>query len=322
MNKSMLFLIFLCPLVGCGTTRVTDTQRTATEQLLVSDAVDQAVSQLDFRSLSGKPVYFDPQYLEGTVDRGYVISSLRQQLLSSGAILIEDRTKAIYVVEARAGGVGTDRHSLLLGVPQMNVPTLLPGQPYQIPEIPLAKKTDQKGVAKIGVFAYNRLTGRPVWQSGIVHAASSARDTWVLGLGPFQRGTIRDGTEFAGQALEFSLMSDKAVDDGAPAVPVTQSASWSEPPWKPDGCQPPALLTAMEWHLKSGAAGDASGIKPLALSPPPANPGGKAETAPMELNAEWAWPNFKPDFMQQMHDLQGRARQFPTTWLPDHAMRQ
>src|SRR5947209_7367629 len=151
---------------GCGTTRMTDTQRTATEQLLVSNAIDQAVSELDFRELAGKTVFFDPQYLEGVVDRGYLVSSLRQQLLASGCVLQDERARANYVVEVRAGGVGTDRHALLVGIPQMNVPTFVPGQPSQIPEIPFAKKTDQEGVAKIAVFAYNRQTGQPVWQSG------------------------------------------------------------------------------------------------------------------------------------------------------------
>src|SRR5438552_11190575 len=128
---------------GCGTTRMSDTQRTATEQLLISNAVDQVVSQLDFRCLAGKAVYFDPQYLDGAVDRGYVISSLRQQLLASGCVLQEDRAKARYVIEVRSGGIGTDRHSLLIGVPQMTVPSLVPGQPSQIPEIPFAKKNDE-----------------------------------------------------------------------------------------------------------------------------------------------------------------------------------
>src|SRR5438128_10256326 len=161
--------------LGCGTTRMTDTQRAATEQLLISNAVDQAVSQLDFRCLAGKQVFFDPQVLDNTVDKGYVASSLRQQLLASGCILQEDRAKATYVVEARAGGVGTDRHSVLVGVPEMNVPSVLPGQPSHIPKIPFAEKTDQNGVAKVAVFAYNRKTGRPVRQSGAVEPVSSAR---------------------------------------------------------------------------------------------------------------------------------------------------
>jgi hypothetical protein len=121
--SGIIAVTLLAVMIGCGTTRMSDTQRTATEQLLISNAVDQAVSQIDFRFLAGRPVYFDPQYLDGTVDKGYVISSLRQQLLASGCELKEDRSKAVYVVEARAGAVGTDRHSLLVGIPQMTVPT-------------------------------------------------------------------------------------------------------------------------------------------------------------------------------------------------------
>ena len=34
--------------VGCGTTRSSDTLRTATEQLLISDAVDRAIQSVNF----------------------------------------------------------------------------------------------------------------------------------------------------------------------------------------------------------------------------------------------------------------------------------
>ena len=68
--------------------------RTATEQLLISNAVDQAVSRIDFTPLAGKRVYFDAQYLDSPVDKGYVVSSLRQHLLASGCLLQEERSKA------------------------------------------------------------------------------------------------------------------------------------------------------------------------------------------------------------------------------------
>src|SRR6266404_9480553 len=58
---------------GCGTTRMSDTQRTATEQLLISNAVDQTVSQLDFRFLAGNSVFLDPQFLDNVTDRGYLV---------------------------------------------------------------------------------------------------------------------------------------------------------------------------------------------------------------------------------------------------------
>jgi hypothetical protein len=287
---------------GCGTTRMTDTLRTATEQLLVSNAIDQAVSEMDFRALCGKTVFFDPQYLEGTVDRGYLISSLRQQLLACGCLLQDDRTKADYVVEVRSGGVGTDRHALLVGVPQMNVPTFVPGQPSQIPEIPLAKKTDQEGVAKIAVFAYNRQTGKPVWQSGAVEAQSTSRDTWVLGAGPFQWGTIRKGAEFAGEPILPGGERKKADDDGGAAeLSVTEEATWldtltprtdskrlasllgavplSERPTSADGATPSFPIAAPAAAKSDPPKPTPPAAKP-GLTPLPPNVGGQAETEP------------------------------------------
>jgi hypothetical protein len=227
-------VLALLPAVGagCGTTRMTDSSRTATEQLLISNAIDQSVSRLDFRMLAGQKVFFDAQYLDGTVDKGYLVSSMRQHLLANGCLLQEDRNKATYVVEARSGGVGTNNHSLLVGVPQMNVPSLVPGQPSQIPEIPLVKKTDQQGHAKVAVFAYNRITGERLWQSGTQQARSTSKDTWVLGAGPFQNGSIRQGTNFVGEPLPQLNPFDKGPPTGpaqaAPkATPVTERAAWA-----------------------------------------------------------------------------------------------
>jgi hypothetical protein len=198
---AVLFAIAVTIVVGCGTTRTTDTVRAASEMLLVSQAVDTAVSQLDFSPLASKTVFLDVQYLDGTVDKGYVISSLRQHLLASGALLQEDRKSAQYVVEPRSGGVGTDRHGLRVGTPAMSLPPILPGVPTSIPEIALIKKTHQKGVAKLSVFAYNRTTGRALWQSGLVEADSSLKDTWVFGAGPISRGSIRRRMQLAGTEL-------------------------------------------------------------------------------------------------------------------------
>src|SRR5262249_24065706 len=107
-----------------------------------------------------------------------------------------------------------------------------PGQPSLIPEIPLAKKNNQKGVAKIAVFAYNRRTGRPVWQSGVVQAEGTSKDTWVLGAGPFRRGTLGEATDGGGAQVSSPLRGGKEGDQ-AGAVPgqaATRPARWEEPP--------------------------------------------------------------------------------------------
>jgi hypothetical protein len=216
---------------GCGTTRVSDTTRTATEQLLISHSIDDTVSNLDFRMLAGKPVYLDAQYLEGVTDKGYLISSLRQHLLACGGLLQEDRKKATYVVEARAGSIGTDRNDLLFGVPQMTIPSVMPGIPSgMIPEIALAKKTNRRAVAKIAVFAYNRTNGEPVWQSGVVQAASKERNSWLFGTGPFQRGTLIQGTEFDEQHIMVPILDKQNKEPNYAVVSVAQPAYWQPSP--------------------------------------------------------------------------------------------
>ncbi len=193
----------LIPLAGCGTTRTSNTVRTATEQMLISDAVDRTVDAIDFAPLARKSVFFDDSKLIDVVDRGYLISSLRQHMLASGCVLKEKKEEAEFIVEPRAGAIGTDNHDLLFGVPAIQVPQVgvATAIPAAIPEIPFAKRRDQRGVAKVAVFAYRRDTGAPVWQSGIVVNNSTANDIWLLGAGPFQRGTIYDRPQFAGKHL-------------------------------------------------------------------------------------------------------------------------
>jgi hypothetical protein len=117
---------------------------------------------------------------------------------------------------------------------------------WRAPDFHPAKKTDEEGVAKIAVFAYNRQTGQRVWQSGTVEAFSSVRDTWVAGLGPFRAGTIVRGTAFAGEELPM-LHGDKQVKDLTPTVeltPPTIAAAWPEPPPARKGGLPLWVLLA------------------------------------------------------------------------------
>jgi hypothetical protein len=206
---------------------MTDSKRTATEQLLISTAIDQSVSQFDFRLLAGQKVYFEEKYLSDVVDKGYLISSLHQQLLAAGCLLQEKRETAVYVVEARSGGVGTNNQSVLVGVPAMNVPGVVPGVPSQIPEIPFAKRSNQKGHAKLAVFAYNRVTGERILQTGTLEATATSKDFWLLGAGPFQSGTIRKNTTFAGDPIQLNPFEAEQKARTETVIGVNQAAAWN-----------------------------------------------------------------------------------------------
>ena len=225
--------VFAAPVLfsGCGTTRSTDTTRTATEQLLISDAIDRAVQSMNLRTLAGQTVFVDDTKVTDVVDKNYYISTLRQQLLASGCELRDKREEADFVVEARAGAIGTDRNDLLFGIPATNVPQipLVQPVPAAIPEIPIAKRKDQRGVAKIAVFAYHRATGTPVWQSGIVCQESSSNDVWIFGAGPFQHGTIYDETEFAGSPVRRDSQDGIPTPRRNSAIAVSKESLFTAP---------------------------------------------------------------------------------------------
>jgi hypothetical protein len=184
----------------------------ATDQLLLSDAVDRSVAHIDFSPLSGEKVYLDTQFIRSVKDNvfvnaDYIISSLRQQMVQAGCLLQDARDDAQYVVEARVGTLGRDAHDVNFGIPSNNAlsaaATLVTNAPVvpSIPEISLARKTDDSAAAKIAVFAYHRETKQPVWQSGLSIARSTAQSKWLFGVGPFQSGEIYRGTRFAGDRL-------------------------------------------------------------------------------------------------------------------------
>ena len=218
---------------GCGTS----IRRNATEQLLLSDAIDRSVAQIDFSPLEGRKVFFDSKYVVLTPTPGfssasYINSALRQQMSAAGCKLQDSAASADYVVEARVGAVGTDLHDVTYGLPASNalnaaatVLSNIPAVPA-IPEISLANRNDQSAAAKIAVFAYHRETREPVWQSGIATARSSAKDTWVLGAGPIQRGSIYNGTLFAGNRIRVPFM-DRATEPTENSLPSMYAKSRS-----------------------------------------------------------------------------------------------
>lgn len=194
-------------LTGCGTVKQTGTARTGTEQILLTNAWDEALGQVDFSGLTGVPVYLDTQHLNNLVDQGWIVSSLRQAMLSQGVLLRSKPEQALWIVEARVGAYGTDAYSWLVGVPQTTVPMAIGGLPTgTIPEIPFVKKSDQHAIAKLALFGYERASGQIVWRSGTQLATANAKDVYIGGVGPIQSGTIRQRNKRIG--INLPMISD------------------------------------------------------------------------------------------------------------------
>jgi hypothetical protein len=203
--KSMLWtficLLSLFAITGCTTTRTSDTSRTGIEQLLISNAIDQVLDKTPLPNVSGRKVYVSDAYLD-CVDKGYVLGSIRQRLLASGAMLVAKAEDSDMTIEVRSGGIGTDNVDSFLGVPGMALPGPLP---VEIPEVRLWQNTNHYGTAKIAIVAYGTDSGQVLFDSGRSLARANDSRWSVLGVGPFQSGSVRD--EVHGATKETDLNS-------------------------------------------------------------------------------------------------------------------
>ncbi|QDV38792.1 DUF6655 family protein [Tautonia plasticadhaerens] len=174
---------------GCGSIRMSDTSRTATEQLLLTQAWDTAIGAVDFGPLVGPPVFLDTENLSG-VDTGWMTYRIRESMARQGVILVDDREEAVCVVEAGAAVYGTDSSSCLIGMPSNGIVASAAGaRGLELPEVALAKKTEQYGVSRLAMFARDLPSGKIVWESGTVQADSYLKNASILGL-PMRSGTI------------------------------------------------------------------------------------------------------------------------------------
>ncbi len=176
-------------LLGCASSKTSNTARTATEQLLISNAVDQALDKIDFRAFRGHTVFLDERYVE-CVDKQYVISSVRHRILHQGAILVPKAEDAEVLVELRTGVIGTDVADSFLGVPEVTVPGML-----TLPEVRILTRQVQTGTAKLGIVAIDAKTKEVLGEGGMTLAQSDTNNWFVAGIGPFHSGSIHGEVE-------------------------------------------------------------------------------------------------------------------------------
>ena len=158
----LLFAVFL--LGGCTTIRTTDPARTATEQLLLSTAVDHALRSANFTAFANQKVFVDTTYFD-SYDSKYAVGTIRDALSRAGALLEDNLTNGDIIMEARSGALSTDNSTYLLGIPNIGVPIPLAGA-VQTPELAFYKSEKQTSTAKIALLAFVRQSRSHVYSSG------------------------------------------------------------------------------------------------------------------------------------------------------------
>ncbi|MDO5580002.1 MAG: hypothetical protein Q4G69_02610 [Planctomycetia bacterium] len=216
-----IFFLFIL-LTGCGTTKWSDTGRTATEQLLISSAIEDVIDEFDFYPLAGRKVFIKKDGINCT-DNQYLFTVLRQQLAANGVFIKDKEDEAEYILEIAPGAVGTNRYDLMYGISKTEVPSVLSGGTVStIPEISLIKRTDQKAQVKLMMWAYNKKNGSIIWQSGTKSKTAFIRDRWFFGIGPISKSSFEPKIKVVGDNVEIpgeeNFRKNYIAKDAKPSV--------------------------------------------------------------------------------------------------------
>lgn len=188
--------ILILALCGCATQRVTNPERTATEQFLLSKATIEAVAPLNFDVLHGRRVYVDDQFFNSP-ERPFVIGEIRARLLLAGVQLAPYSSEAEIIMEVRSPGIGIDRYDSIVGIPAIgataasaSAATGIPTAGIVTPEVAFVKEIKQVSFASVAYVAYWANTGEIVASSGPSIGRAYRDDWWLFGFGPRTLGDI------------------------------------------------------------------------------------------------------------------------------------
>ena len=179
-------VLLLGSAAGCvNKQRMTEPVRSVGEQLLLSTAIDRALSELDLEAigrLKGFNVYLSTVYLQ-TLDQEYLIGSLRDLLLSSGVLVVDDIAQAEMIVEVRSGANSLDSATVTAGIAEdQALPNPITGAPVALPELAFFKKQNNVSLTKIALVAYHADSREHIFSSGTLLGGAYDRHYQFLGL--------------------------------------------------------------------------------------------------------------------------------------------
>ena len=171
---------------GCvNKQRMTEPIRSVGEQLLFSTAIDRALSELDLEAigrLKGFKVYLSTVYLQ-TLDQEYLVGSLRDLLLSSGVLVVDDIAQAEMIVEVRSGANSLDSATVTAGIAEdQALPNPVTGAPVALPELAFFKKQNNVSLTKVALVAYHADSREHIFSSGTLLGGAYDRHYQFLGL--------------------------------------------------------------------------------------------------------------------------------------------
>jgi hypothetical protein len=150
----LCLLTFFVVLPACASTPyITHTKKSGVEQLLVSRAVDRALSR-ETLNLEGARIFIDVASLTPK-ENGYFKKALAHQFLKKGGLVTEDKKEADLVASLLVKSAGTDGKQFFFGIPPLPVPLVN----LTTPQLSIFSGSIQKGYAEIDLILFSANRG-------------------------------------------------------------------------------------------------------------------------------------------------------------------
>ncbi len=193
MKKVILLSLVLSFAVGCSSRLVTNPSRSAIEMMLLSGAVDKALSRFSMPEFSNRKVFVDFTNL-AAYDVEYVRAATRARVCEMGAILVDSADESDYVVEVASGALSIEFKENVIGLPALPVPNA----PVPLPEAPLSRSTEQTGIFKLFIFVHSH--GRFV-SVNHYYAKIDREESIIMGIRSQEHDEVREAWQRADTKL-------------------------------------------------------------------------------------------------------------------------
>ena len=179
-----VFAVVAVYFAGCTDPSITNTGRNAVQEMLLANAVERGLDQMDFRPLADKKVVLDYVYLAPQTYKEYFQACAETCLYTSGATIVNKAEEADYIVRLYVGTLATESTSWNIGTPELPVPIPDTSLNVAIPELPLFQKMTRSGYGKFSFNVLESKTRKPVKVMGDIIAKTSYIN-WFICLLPF-----------------------------------------------------------------------------------------------------------------------------------------
>lgn len=185
---SALVAVFLG--TACSEPFITNTSRSAVEQLLLCATIERGISKAEFARYKGKTVQLDYSNLAPQVDKNLIMAYTEMHLACEGVIVSKSAAqKPDYIVQVACGVLATDIDKMLLGTPALPIPVPDTDISIVIPEIPLYRRICRSAYGRFYFNIIDAKSMKPVECFAGLNAQAQFIN-WTILLVPFKSHNV------------------------------------------------------------------------------------------------------------------------------------